>query len=68
MPLYTYECQSCKDVTEEVQGIKEDALTDCKKCNSVNSLTKILQASSIRFNGTGFYETDYAHNNFRGKD
>ena len=41
MPTYEYLCEDCKHRFEIVQGIKDDALTDCPECGKP-SLTRII--------------------------
>tara|TARA_B100000242_G_scaffold206405_1_gene149756 strand:+ start:265 stop:528 length:264 start_codon:yes stop_codon:yes gene_type:complete len=41
MPIYRYECKSCKEVSSYMHGYDEVRL-DCEKCESKNTLVKIL--------------------------
>ena len=41
MPIYRYECNSCKEVSSYMHGYDEVRL-DCEKCESKNTLVKVL--------------------------
>ena len=41
MPIYRYECKSCKKISSYMHGYDEVRL-DCEKCESKNTLVKIL--------------------------
>jgi len=41
MPRYRYACEKCEEITEAFHSYKE-TLTDCVKCESLNSLTRLL--------------------------
>ena len=59
MPIYEYQCQSCGFVFDELQSMKEKPLVKCPNCTK-NELKKLIgSGSSVRFTGTGFYQTDY---------
>lgn len=58
MPTYNYECKKCGYKFEKFQGITEDAVKICEKCNGeVRRL--ISSGAGIIFKGNGFYQTDY---------
>ena len=62
MPTYEYKCQNCGYTFEKFQGIKDDPLKKCPKCNSkVQRL--IGSGAGIIFKGSVFYATDYAKSN-----
>ena len=57
MPIYTYRCKSCEDLTEVKQSNHEAPMTHCLKCNG--EANRIITSDiSIQFKGTGFYCTD----------
>lgn len=58
MPVYEYRCVECELVTEEIQRMDDPPLTRCEVCGN-ESLQKQLSVTSFKFEGTGFYETDY---------
>ncbi len=58
MPVYEYECQTCKEHFEISQRITASPLTVCPKCNG--RMNRLLgKGSGIIFKGSGFYATDY---------
>ncbi len=58
MPTYEYECSSCKNRFEVFQGIAQEPLKRCPKCNG--KLNRLIgTGAAIIFRGTGFYQTDY---------
>jgi putative FmdB family regulatory protein len=57
MPLYEYECRSCRERTEAIQSFSEPPLTVCPKCGG--ALVKLLSAPAVQFKGAGWYVTDY---------
>ncbi|HEY5647948.1 MAG TPA: FmdB family zinc ribbon protein [Nitrospiria bacterium] len=58
MPIYEYECASCKDRTEVMQKISDAPLTRCESCGG--ALRKVLSAPGLMFKGSGWYVTDYS--------
>ena len=62
MPTYEYKCQDCGYRFESFQGIKDEPLEKCPKCNGkVQRL--ISGGAGVIFKGSGFYATDYAKSN-----
>ena len=57
MPIYEYQCESCEQRTEAIQGLDEPRLTLCPHCGG--PLVKLMSAPSFQFKGTGWYVTDY---------
>jgi len=58
MPIYEYECQKCKKITEEMQKFSYAPLTQCPHCTG--QLRKLISQSSFHLKGSGWYVTDYA--------
>jgi putative FmdB family regulatory protein len=58
MPLYEYECTSCKERVEIIQRISDPPSTHCPKCGA--EMKKLISSPAIQFKGSGFYKTDYA--------
>jgi putative FmdB family regulatory protein len=58
MPLYEYECKSCRERVEVIQKIDEAPYSICPKCGG--DMKKLMSAPAIQFKGSGFYKTDYA--------
>ncbi len=58
MPIYEYECLSCKHKFEIRQGITAKPLAKCPQCGK--KLKKLISGSAgFIFKGAGFYATDY---------
>ncbi|MBQ0719311.1 MAG: zinc ribbon domain-containing protein [Gammaproteobacteria bacterium] len=58
MPIYEYQCESCKETHEALQKISDALLTECPNCGE-QALKKQLTASAFRLSGSGWYETDF---------
>lgn len=58
MPVYEYQCESCKRIIEKIQKFSDPPLTRCEGCGG--PLKKVLSAPALVFKGSGFYITDYA--------
>lgn len=58
MPVYEYECQKCKKITEAMQKFSDAPLTQCPHCTG--RLRKMISQSSFHLKGSGWYVTDYA--------
>jgi putative FmdB family regulatory protein len=58
MPIYEYECESCRKRTEKIQKMSDPLLKKCPHCGG--PLRKLISSPAIQFSGTGFYITDYA--------
>lgn len=60
MPKYTYKCKQCKDIFESQHSMSE-RLTDCDKCDTLNSLVKIPVSIAVQYrdNKTGKIVNDY---------
>jgi putative FmdB family regulatory protein len=56
MPLYEYECASCRKRFELRQKVTEDALSVCPSCGGV--VRRVIHPVGIIFKGSGFYVTD----------
>ncbi|MAH81613.1 MAG: FmdB family transcriptional regulator [Rickettsiales bacterium] len=57
MPTYDYKCKKCGFEFEQFQSIKDDALTDCIKCDG--TVQRLISKNvNIQFVGSGFYVND----------
>ena len=65
MPIYEYRCQSCGQF-EVMQKITDRPLTRCPTCHK--KVTKLISNTSFQLKGTGWYATDYARKDSKGKD
>ncbi|MBI4289053.1 MAG: zinc ribbon domain-containing protein [Chloroflexi bacterium] len=57
MPIYEYECTSCKYCFEVKQRFEDDPVATCPQCQQKGR--RVLRAVPIIFKGSGFYVTDY---------
>ncbi|MFI4914224.1 MAG: FmdB family zinc ribbon protein [Steroidobacterales bacterium] len=58
MPIYEYECSSCRYYAEVMQKITEAPLRKCPSCGK-NTFKKLISAPVFRLKGSGWYETDF---------
>lgn len=56
MPLYEYECTSCRTRFEVRQRMTEDPIKVCPTCGGATK--RVLHAAGIIFKGSGWYITD----------
>ncbi|MBC7232886.1 MAG: zinc ribbon domain-containing protein [Chloroflexi bacterium] len=56
MPIYEYECESCRIRFERFQHFKDEPLKECPECGG--PVHRLLQPVGIIFKGSGFYITD----------
>jgi putative FmdB family regulatory protein len=61
MPIYEYQCQSCKHELEKLQKIADAPLRDCPGCGKPE-LKRKVSAAGFRLKGGGWYETDFKKN------
>ena len=66
MPIYEYQCQGCGERQEELQGMNDPHLTECKACGG--ALKRLISSPAFQFKGTGWYATDYAKSGAAGAD
>jgi len=55
MPLYEFECPSCRTVTESLQKMETETIS-CQ-CGSIAS--RKLSKGSFILKGSGWYQTDF---------
>jgi putative FmdB family regulatory protein len=58
MPLYEYECESCRNRFERIQKFSDPLVETCPSCGG--AVRKLLSSPAIQFKGSGWYITDYA--------
>ena len=58
MPIYEYECTSCRNVFEVFQRMTEDSLTNCPDCSG--QIKKLVSMSSFQLKGGGWYADGYS--------
>ena len=59
MPIYEYECASCRKVVEVFQRMTEDPLTTCPSCSG--PVKKLVSMSSFQLKGGGWYADGYSN-------
>lgn len=57
MPLYEYQCESCRHRFERIQKFSDPHVDACPKCGA--KVRKLISSPAIQFKGSGFYITDY---------
>ncbi len=58
MPIYEYQCESCKDVIEAWQSLSDKPMTTCPHCSG--TLKKLISVSSFQLKGGGWYADGYS--------
>lgn len=58
MPVYEYECKSCKKTMERMQRFDDPPLERCEYCGG--EVKKLISNTSFVLKGNGWYITDYA--------
>jgi len=56
MPIYEFECCSCRKIFEKFCGMGQST-TECIKCGNISK--RIMSISHFQLKGTGWYKTDY---------
>ena len=64
MPIYEYECSSCRKRFEKLQKLSDPLLSECPACGG--GLHKAFSVPAIQFKGSGWYKTDYARKSTGG--
>jgi putative FmdB family regulatory protein len=59
MPIYEYRCRACGCTFERMQKFSDPLVRKCPKCGK-SRVEKLISRSAIKFEGTGWYVTDYA--------
>jgi putative FmdB family regulatory protein len=60
MPLYEYECKTCKTYVEKLQGFNAKA-PNCEKCEE--KMRRKISQSSFALKGGGWYKDGYTKGN-----
>ena len=56
MPLYEYQCRSCRKKADVRHGFKETFEGKCEECGG--EMARVFSPAGIVFKGSGFYLTD----------
>jgi putative FmdB family regulatory protein len=59
MPVYTFKCKACDKTFDEFTHDYELKITSCCCEKNEDAERIIASVSKPKFNGNGFYETDY---------
>ena len=57
MPIYEYECSSCRSRFERKQRFDEEPIASCPKCSG--KARRLIHSVPVIFKGSGFYCTDH---------
>lgn len=57
MPIYEYECTSCRSRFERRQRFDEEPVASCPECSG--KARRVIHSVPVLFKGSGFYSTDY---------
>jgi putative FmdB family regulatory protein len=60
MPVYEYECGSCRHRFEKRQGFDDEPKAVCPRCEG--KARRVFHAAPVIFKGSGFYVTDHRKN------
>jgi putative FmdB family regulatory protein len=58
VPIYEYECETCRHRFEVMQRFSDKPIKKCTQC--AGPLHKVISPPALVFKGTGWYVTDYA--------
>jgi putative FmdB family regulatory protein len=61
VPLYEYECSTCRFRFERIQRFSDPPVSLCPECGG--AVSQLLSPPAIQFKGSGWYVTDYASRN-----
>lgn len=59
MPLYEYECTTCRRRTEKIQKFSDPEITVCPHCTG--HLERVLSAPAFAFSGGGWFSDGYGN-------
>jgi len=58
MPIYEYQCSSCKKIIEVMQRITEEPMSHCPDCHG--SVKKLVSMSAFHLKGGGWFADGYS--------
>ena len=65
VPIYEYLCQKCGHKFEKIQKFSDRLIKKCPECGG--PVEQTITAPAVQFKGTGWYVTDYANKEGKGK-
>lgn len=66
MPTYEYVCSACKNEWEVEQSMKDNALTECPRCQEQTARRQISRGTGFILKGGGWYSDLYASSSNKG--
>jgi putative FmdB family regulatory protein len=66
MPIYEYQCASCRKKSEFIQSFSDPHPVKCPSCGG--ALKKLLSSPTAHFKGSGFHATDYGKSGGKPED
>ena len=60
MPIYEYECRTCRQRFDKLQSINDEPIRVCPNCGG--ETRRVLQPVGVIFKGSGWYITDSRKN------
>ena len=66
MPVYEYQCCSCRHCFEIKRGFGDTGPEPCPKCQA--EALKLFRPVPIIYKGSGFYSTDHRPSGWKGED
>lgn len=58
MPIYDYDCTSCRHRVEVIHGIHDEGPRFCPSCGHEGTMRKALASPAIHFKGSGWAKKD----------
>jgi putative FmdB family regulatory protein len=60
MPIYEYECETCKNRVEEIEKMSSDPKRElhCARCRGV--MRRVISQGTFQLKGGGWYKDGYA--------
>jgi putative FmdB family regulatory protein len=66
VPLYEYRCDACGHRFEVIQKFSDPPIDVCPVCKG--AVQKLMSSPAFQFKGSGWYVTDYAKKDQKGKN
>ena len=59
MPIYSYECQLCKQVVEKLESYSAEPVKNCDFCGGIKASHRVISKSSFILSGPGWAKQSY---------
>lgn len=66
MPIYEYDCETCKSREEIIQKFDEKTPEECPNCHAKGTLKKVVTSSAFHLKGGGWYKDLYSSTKTEG--